>query len=109
MAQANRLPASAQFMRRLGLAEIIDGLCPVRELAHLTHGQVVEALVANRLSSPTALFKVHRWAEKWAVEEVFGILPEFLNDDRIARALDAVAPQLDQINGSVGAKAITDV
>ncbi|WP_189956505.1 hypothetical protein [Streptomyces alanosinicus] len=45
------LPASAEFLRWLDVAGIIDELCPVREVAHLTHGQVVEALVANRRSS----------------------------------------------------------
>lgn len=37
------------------------------------------------------LFKVARWAEQWAVEDVFGIHPDFLNDDCIACALDAIA------------------
>jgi transposase len=41
------------------------------------------------------------------VEEVLGIAPDALNDDRIGRALDAVATELDQIIGSVGAQAIT--
>jgi len=35
-----------------------------------------------------------------------GIDPHVLNDDRVGRALDAVAPELDQIVGSVGAPAI---
>ncbi|MFF0127236.1 IS1634 family transposase [Streptomyces mirabilis] len=102
------LPASAQFLRRLDVAGIIDELCPVRNVAHLTHGQVVEALVANRLSSPTSMVRVEDWARKWAVEEVFGIEPDLLNDDRIARALDAVAPHLEEITGSVGAQAIAE-
>ena len=102
------LPACAHFLRRLDVAGIIDGLCPVRDVAHLTHGQVVEALIANRLSSPTPLFKVARWAGQWAVEDVFGIHADFLNDDRIARALDAIAPHLDELVGSIGAKAITE-
>ncbi|MFJ8478261.1 IS1634 family transposase [Kitasatospora sp. NPDC094011] len=102
------LPASAEFLRRLDVAGIIDELCPVREVAHLTHGQVVEALVANRLSSPTSMVRVADWARKWAVEEVFGIEPDLLNDDRIARALDAIAPHLDEITGSVGAQAIAE-
>ncbi|MFD4537986.1 IS1634 family transposase [Kitasatospora sp. NPDC058397] len=42
------------------------------------------------------------------MEEVFGITPEFLNDDRIGRALDAIAPYLAQITGSIGAQAITE-
>jgi transposase len=102
------LPACAHFLRRLDVAGIIDELCPVRDVAHLTHGQVVEALIANRLSSPMPLFKVARWAQQWAVEDVFGIHADFLNDDRIARALDAIAPHLDELVGSIGAKAITE-
>jgi transposase len=102
------LPASAEFLRRLDVAGIIDELCPVRDVAHLTHGQVIEALVANRLSSPTSMVRVADWARKWAVEEVFGIEPELLNDDRIARALDAIAPQLEEITGSVGAQTIAE-
>ncbi|GAB2778606.1 IS1634 family transposase [Streptomyces chlorus] len=100
------LPASAEFLRRLDVAGIIDELCPVREVAHLTHGQVIEVLVANRLSSPTAMVRVGDWARTWAVEEVFGADPDLLNDDRLARALDAIAPHLDEITGSVGAQAI---
>ena len=102
------LPASAEFLRRLDVAGIIDELCPVRDVAHLTHGQVVEALVANRLSAPSSMVRVADWARKWAVEEVFGIEPDLLNDDRIARALDAIAPRLEEITGSVGAQAITE-
>jgi transposase len=102
------LPASAEFLRRLDVAGIIDELCPVRDVAHLTHGQVIEALVANRLSSPTSMVRVADWARKWAVEEVFGVEPNLLNDDRIARALDAIAPRLEEITGSVGAQAIAE-
>jgi transposase len=75
-------------------------------VATLTHGQVICALVANRLTSPTPLRRVEDWARTWAVEEVFGIPPEALNDDRIGRALDAIAPTLEQLVGSVGARAI---
>ena len=102
------LPASAEFLRRLDVAGIIDELCPVRDVAHLTHGQVIEALVANRLSSPTSMVRVEDWARRWAVEEVFGIEPGLLNDDRIARALDAIAPRLEEVTGSVGAQAIAE-
>ena len=100
------LPVVAEFCRRLDLEGIVDRVCPIREVAWVTHGQVIEALVANRLTSPRPLLRVTDWAGEWAVEEVFGIAPDALNDDRIGRALDAVAPQLDQIIGSVGARAI---
>jgi transposase len=100
------LPVAAEFLRRLDVAGIVDVLCPPDPRADLTHGQVIEVLVANRLTSPAPLFRVGDWAREWAVEEVFGIEAELLNDDRLARALDAVAPHLDRLAGSVGAAAI---
>jgi Domain of unknown function (DUF4277) len=100
------LPVVAEFCRRLDVAGIVDGACPVREVARVTHGQVIEALVANRLTSPRPLLRVQDWAGEWAVEEAFGIAPDALNDDRIGRALDALAPALDKVIGSVGARAI---
>jgi transposase len=100
------LPVVASFCGRLDLGGVVDRACPVREVATLTHGQVICALVANRLTSPTPLRRVEDWARTWAVEEVFGIAPEALNDDRVGRALDAIAPELDQLVGSVGARAI---
>jgi hypothetical protein len=101
------LPVVADYCRRLDLAGIIDRACPIREdVAILTHGQVIEALVANRLTSPAPLLRVTDWARAWAVEETLGIDPAALNDDRIARALDAIAPELDPIVGSVGVQAI---
>lgn len=100
------LPVVAAFARRLGIASIVDRAAPVRDIAYATHGQVIEALVANRLTSPTPLVHVEDWATDWAVEEILGISPEVLNDDRIGRALDAVAPHLEGIVGSIGAQAI---
>jgi len=101
------LPVVADYGRRLDLAGIIDRACPIRDLADLTHGQVIETLVANRLTSPAPLVRVTDWAREHAVREVFGIDPALLNDDRIGRALDAIAPELDHIVGSVGAQAIS--
>jgi transposase len=100
------LPVVAGFCSRLSIRDIVDDACPVRDLAELTHGQVIEALVANRLTSPAPLVHVQSWARDWAVGEALGVEPELLNDDRIGRALDAIAPHLDQIAGSVGVAAI---
>jgi hypothetical protein len=85
------LPVVAELCRRLDIAGTVDRACPVRDIAYATHGQVIEALVANRLTSPTPLVHVEDWARAWAVEEVFSVPPEVLNDDRIGRALDALA------------------
>ncbi|HZM77322.1 MAG TPA: IS1634 family transposase [Candidatus Limnocylindrales bacterium] len=102
------LPVVADFSRRLRLREIIDVACPMREVstAVVTHGQVIEVLVANRLTSPVPLLRVQDWAAVWAVPEVFGVAADALNDDRVGRALDAVAGHLDHLVGSVGAAAI---
>ncbi|MGW0521871.1 DUF4277 domain-containing protein [Crossiella sp. NPDC003009] len=59
----------------------MDQACPKHDLAHLTHGQVTETLVANWLASPTPLDRVTYWAREWAVEEVSGIDPAMVNDD----------------------------
>jgi hypothetical protein len=102
------LPVVAEFGRRLRIAEIIDELCPVRPVAWITHGEVIEAPVANRLTAPAPLVRVQEWAAAMAVEEAYGIAPHLLNDDRIARALDAVAPYLEEITGSAGAAAVSE-
>jgi transposase len=102
------LPVIAKFCERLDIAGIVDRACPIRDVAIVTHGGVIEALIANRLTSPQPLMHVSDWAGEWAVEEVFGVAASTLNDDRIGRALDAVAVELDGIVGSIGARAITE-
>lgn len=100
------LPVIAEFSRRLDIAGVIDRACPIRDIAYATHGQVIEILVANRLTSPKAMVGVMGWAKQWAVGEVYGVRAGVLDDDRLARALDAIAPHTEQIIGSVGATAI---
>jgi hypothetical protein len=104
--QLGSLPVIADFSRRLDIAGIVDQACPMRDVGILSHGQVIEALIANRLTSPKAMVAVADWAHTWAVDEVYGIAADALNDDRLGRALDALAGQAEQVVGSVGAKAI---
>lgn len=87
------LPVVAHFLRQLDVEGIIDRAVPIREVAHLTHGETICAMVANRLTAPQPLCHFDRWA----VEEVFGAKPEYLNDDRLGRALDAIAPHLEAL------------
>jgi hypothetical protein len=100
------LPVIRDFLARLDVAETVDRLCPVRDVARVSHGQVIAALVANRLTSPTPLVHVEDWARGWAVPEMFGVPADALNDDRVGRALDALASQSDAVAGTVGARAI---
>ena len=105
--QLGSLPVIADFSRRLDIAGVVDRACPMREVAgSLSHGQVIEALIANRLTNPKAMVAVADWAHAWAVDEVYGIDPDALNDDRLGRALDALAGRVDQVMGSIGGAAI---
>src|SRR5260370_32252620 len=94
------LPVVAAFCRRLDIAGIIDRAAPVRCVARASHGQVIEALIANRLTSPSPMVHVGRWARQFAVRHVLGLAPDVLNDARVARALAAPAPVLDQVTVS---------
>jgi hypothetical protein len=66
------LPVVADYCGRLDLAGIIDRAWPMRDLALLTHGQVIEALVANRLTSPAPLVRVTDWARGHADGQAMG-------------------------------------
>ena len=46
------LTQAESYLQRLGLVKIVDEAVPQRGRAQLTHGEVVAALIANRLSAP---------------------------------------------------------
>ena len=100
------LPVIRAYLERLGLVEQVDALAPVRGVAHLSNGQVVAALVANRLTAPRPLYDVVDWADEWAVEETFEVRPADLNDDRLGRCLDDVAAVHDRLRGALTVRAI---
>jgi hypothetical protein len=100
------LPVIQEYLERLGLRERVDALAPVREVAHRTNGEIVLALVANRLTAPRPLYDVVAWAEDWAVEETFGIRPADLNDDRLGRCLDDLAAVHDALRGELTVQAM---
>src|SRR5947207_6749197 len=85
--QLGSLPVIADFSRRLDIAGIVDRACPMRDVGPLSHGQVIEALIANRLTSPKAMVAVADWAHGWAVDEGYGIDPDTLNAHRPGRTL----------------------
>ncbi len=101
------LPVIRAYLERLQLKECVDALAPVRDVAHLTNGEVVEALVANRLTAPRPLYDIVDWAEAWAVEETFGVRPADLNDDRLGRCLDDVAAVHDALRGAITVQAMS--
>jgi len=101
------LPVIREYLERLQLKERVDALAPVREVAHLTNGEVVEALIANRLTAPRPLYDSVDGADAWAVDETFGVRPADLNDDRLGRCLDAIAAVHDALRDEMTAQAMT--
>ncbi len=100
------LPLVAPLIERLGLAGIVDRACPMRGRAQLTHGEVIAALVANRLTAPRPLYDVAGWANAYGTNEWLGTPGALLNDDRLGRALDALAGRLDEVASAVALAAI---
>src|ERR1035437_8380358 len=101
--RSGRWPASPWGRPSTG---VIGDLVPILPVASLTLGQAVEAMVCNRLTSPAPLVHVQDWARDWAVPEVLGIPALALNDDKLGRTLDAIAPHLEEITGAVAVRAI---
>src|SRR5437764_15414610 len=89
--QLGALPAIRGYLERLQLKERVDAVAPVRDVARLTNGEVVEALVANRLTAPRPLYDMVDWADDCAVQETLGIAPAALHADRFGRCMDDIA------------------
>ena len=89
----------AHYLRRLGLVSLVDEIAPVRGRSWLTHGEVIAALVANRLCGPAPLYDIASWASAAAVAELFDVPAGLLNDDRLGRALDAIVPHAEDLRG----------
>jgi transposase len=101
------LPVIKKVLQDLGVREIIDRLCPIRqEVADYTHGQMVEILIANRLTSPHPLYRFDLWADEFGAAELFGLDSSKLNDDRLGRTLDATAMAIDEIQVELAMRAV---
>jgi Domain of unknown function (DUF4277) len=83
------------YLRRLRVAETIDALTTSGKRRAVSTGRVVEVLILNRLTvRPTPISKISAWAAAQAIEEVYGLAADALNDDRLGRALDELHPHL---------------
>lgn len=87
------------YLRRLGLVDLVDAAAPMRGKSLLTHGEVITALVANRLSAPAPLYDVAGWAGQAAIAELLNVPAGLLNDDRLGRALEAFCPVAEDLRG----------
>jgi transposase len=94
------------FTRALRIAEEVDRLLPQRGRHKLSTGEVVVALIASRLASPSPLYDVAGWASGAALQELFGIPAALLNDDRLGRSLEVLCPHAEELRGAVMLRAI---
>jgi transposase len=94
------------FLRELLVKDTVDGALPRSARSVLSVGEVVCALVASRLCSPSPLYDIAGWASGAAVHELLGIPPALLNDDRLGRALECFAVYAEDLRGRVAARAI---
>lgn len=83
------LALTRPLLDRLRFADAVDQLAPADPQQEYSHGQVLATLLAARLDRPLALMNVAEWARDAATELLFGIPHAKLNDDRLARSLDA--------------------
>ncbi len=90
----------------LDLVRIIDRQIGQRGRADLTTGEVIAALVANRLCAPAPLYDIAAWGTGSALQELLGVPGMLLNDDRLGRALEAFAPVAETVRGEVALAAI---
>jgi transposase len=99
--QVGPLLLVAHYLDRLGLTEVIDEIAPMRGQSLLTHGEVMAVLVANRLCAPAPLYDIASWASSAAIAELFDVPAGLLNDDRLGRALDAVAAHAEKLRAQL--------
>src|SRR4051794_8812277 len=78
------------LLDKLDIVNILNRHLPTDDQAEFSHGTVLQVLLAARLHHPTALVHVAAWAAEHGVEYLCNIPADKLNDDRLARSLDAL-------------------
>jgi transposase len=74
----------------------------------VSHGQVLEMLVLNRLTSPQPLYRIQSWAEGLFIEAFGSVTASKLHDNRIGNALNALHPFIEAIEAQIACQAITE-
>jgi transposase len=83
----------------LKLDEVCGALMP-RGRERVAWGEVIALLVIGRLCEPSSeLHVAERWYRTTALEDLLGVLPEHVYDERLYRSLDRVLPHKAAIEG----------
>ena len=99
---------AAHYLRRLGVAEVVNAAVPRRGKALASHGEIACVLAASRLASPSPLYDIAGWASSAAVPELLGTPAVLLNDDRLGRSLEALAGVAEDVRGQLMLTAIRE-
>jgi Domain of unknown function (DUF4277)/Transposase DDE domain len=94
------------FLTALDLIGTVDRALPQRGHQQLSAGEIAAALICSRLCSPSPLYDIAGWASGTALQELVGIPPALLNDDRLGRGLESIAVYAESLRGALAAKAI---
>lgn len=92
------------LLRKMDLRGTVDRF--LRTESELSHGEVVEALVLNRLTSPRPLYRIEEWARGIGIDVLTGRDPARYNDDRIGRTLDVLGDRVDDVQAALTLRAI---
>jgi transposase len=83
------LPVLYAVLEVLRVEAIINRHCPSE--AEVSHGTMALVLILNRLTAPRALVNVADWVGRTVLTQTLGVAAAKFNDDRLGRALDAIA------------------
>jgi len=87
-------PVIRHFLDRMDLERIIQSCLPRSSLT-LSHGKTLSVLVQNLIISPAPLYRIAEWANPFEASAL-GLSEsdkDVVNDDRVARSLDALASE----------------
>jgi len=87
-------PIIRHFLERMDLERIIQSCLPRSNLT-LSHGKTLAVLIQNLIVSPAPLYRIAEWANPFDASAL-GLNEsdkEVVNDDRVARSLDALASE----------------
>jgi len=89
------LPVLYALLETLDVRTIINRYCPTQ--AEVDIGTVAFVLILNRLMFPLPLYRLADWVGQTVLVAVLDVPAAKFNDDRLGRALDAMAPHLEAI------------
>jgi transposase len=92
-------PVVAEYLKKLGVASIVDELVPWE--GNIPLGKLTEILILNRMLNPKALMRVGEWAAKAGVADYYGVTAAQLNDDLLGRALERLSEYRAEVEAAL--------